>query len=62
MPSKLRIRYVKSAIGYSVRQKRTIAALGLRRLGDTVEHKDCPTVRGMIRRVQHLVRVEEVGA
>ena len=61
MASKLKIKYVKSAIGYSVRQKRTIAALGLRRLGDTVEQRDSPTVRGMIRKVQHLVQVEEVG-
>ena len=60
MPSKLRIKYVKSAIGYSSRQKRTITALGLRRLGDTVEHRDCPAIRGMVRRVQHLVQVEEV--
>ena len=60
MSDKLRIKYVKSAIGYSVRQKRTIKALGLRRLGQVVEHRDCPTTRGMIRRVQHLVRVEEV--
>ncbi|HUV94500.1 MAG TPA: 50S ribosomal protein L30 [Anaerolineae bacterium] len=62
MSSKLRIKYVKSAIGYSGRQKRTIAALGLRRLGDIVEQRDCPAIRGMIRRVQHLVQVEEVGA
>ena len=62
MPSKLRIKYVKSAIGYSARQKRTIAALGLRRLGDVVEQKDCPSARGMIRRVRHLVQVEEVEA
>ena len=61
MPVKLRIKYVKSAIGYSRRQKRTITALGLRRLGDIVEQRDCPVIRGMIRRVHHLVQVEEVG-
>ncbi len=61
MPVKLRIKYVKSAIGYSRRQKRTITALGLRRLGDIVEQRDCPVIRGMIRRVRHLVQVEEVG-
>jgi len=61
MPSRLRITYVKSAIGYTVRQKRTIEALGLRRLGDVVEQDDTPVIRGMVQKVQHLVRVEEVG-
>lgn len=60
MSSKLRIQYVKSAIGYSFRQKRTIRALGLRRLGDVVEQEDTPVIRGMIQKVRHLVRVEEV--
>ncbi|MGQ9598191.1 MAG: 50S ribosomal protein L30 [Anaerolineae bacterium] len=57
---KLRITWVKSAIGYSRRQKGTIRALGLRRLGDTVEMADSPTVRGMLNKVSHLVSVEEV--
>ena len=57
MANKLRIKYVKSAIGYNVRQKRTIRALGLRRLGDTVEQDDGPAIRGMVRRVRHLVSV-----
>jgi large subunit ribosomal protein L30 len=48
MPNKLRITYVRSAIGYNVRQKQTIRALGLRRLGDQVEHEDTPAIRGMI--------------
>jgi large subunit ribosomal protein L30 len=56
----LRITYVKSAIGYNVRQKRTIRALGLHHLGDVVEQNDTPPIRGMVDRVQHLVRVEEV--
>ncbi len=61
MPTKLlRITYVKSAIGYNVRQKRTIRALGLRRLGDSVKQEDTQPIRGMIDRVQHLVTVEEV--
>lgn len=55
----LRITWVKSAIGYKEDQKRTIKALGLRRLQQTVEHDDSPTVRGMINRVRHLVKVEE---
>jgi large subunit ribosomal protein L30 len=60
MSGKLRIKYVKSAIGYSVRQKRTIVSLGLHHLGDTVEQEDTPVIRGMLHKVQHLVRVEEV--
>ncbi len=61
MASKLRITYVRSAIGYNVRQKQTIRALGLTRLGATVEREDSPMVRGMISKVRHLVRVEEVN-
>ena len=57
---KLRITLVKSAIGYSVRHKATIRALGLRRLNQSVEHEDTSTVRGMLAKVNHLVRVEEV--
>jgi len=60
MSSKLRIKYVKSAIGYNIRQKRTIRALGLRHLGDIIEQDDTPVIRGMIHKVQHLVQVEEV--
>ena len=56
---KLRIKWVKSAIGYSERQKATIRALGLRRLYDEVEQTDQPAVRGMIAKVSHLVEVEE---
>ncbi|MBC8447832.1 MAG: 50S ribosomal protein L30 [Chloroflexi bacterium] len=60
-PKTLRITYVKSAIGYSQRQKATIRALGFHRLGDTVEHLDTPPIRGMIDKVGHLVAVEEMG-
>jgi large subunit ribosomal protein L30 len=59
--AKLRITWIKSAIGYQERQKLTIKALGLRRLHQTVEHADTPTMRGMVARVSHLVRVEEVA-
>jgi large subunit ribosomal protein L30 len=58
---KLRVTWVKSSIGYSRRQKGTIRALGLRRLGDVVEHNDTPEVRGMLNKVSHLVLVEEAG-
>ena len=57
---KLQIKWTKSSIGYSLRQKRTIRALGLRRLGDVVEQADSPVIRGMIGKVSHLVQVEEV--
>jgi large subunit ribosomal protein L30 len=59
-PKKLRITYVKSSIGYSKRHKDTVRALGLRRLNQTVEHDDTLSVRGMLAKVDHLVRVEEV--
>jgi len=60
MPEKLRVTYVRSAIGRNFRQKRTVQALGLRRLGDVVEHDDTPAIRGMVEKVSHLVEVEEV--
>jgi large subunit ribosomal protein L30 len=56
----LRITWVKSAIGYSKRQKDTIRALGLRRLNQTVEQRDTPVIRGMVDKVSHLVTVEEI--
>ena len=55
----LRITYTKSAIGYRQRQKDTIRKLGLRKLHQTVEHEDSPSVRGMIAKVNHLVEVDE---
>ena len=58
-PKKLRVTWVKSAIGYNVRQKGTIRALGLRHLGDVVEHDDSAAVRGMVAKVIHLVELEE---
>ncbi|GBD22326.1 50S ribosomal protein L30 [Thermomicrobium sp. CFH 73360] len=57
---RLRITYVKSMIGYREKQRETLRSLGLRRLGQSVEHPDTPSVRGMIAKVQHLVRVEEL--
>ena len=57
----LRVTLTKSPIGYSYRQKRTVRALGLRRMHQTVEQKDTPVIRGMIAKVEHLVMVEEVG-
>ena len=62
MPKKIRVTYVRSAIGRLERQKRTIVALGLRRLGDTGDLPDSPSVRGMVASVSHLVEVEEVAS
>ena len=50
---------VRSPIGYTKDQKQTVLALGLRRMHQTIEHKDTPALRGMIRKVIHLVQVEE---
>ncbi len=58
---RLRITWRKSAIGYRRDQKDTIRALGLKRLGHTVEHDDTPAIRGMVFKVRHLITVEEVG-
>lgn len=56
---RLRVTYSKSAIGYKKDQKATIAALGFKKLGQTVEQPDSPVIRGMIAKVVHLVTVEE---
>ena len=56
----LEITLVKSPIGYSARQKGTVRALGLRKMGQTVQQKDTSVVRGMINKVQHLVEVKEL--
>ena len=60
--STLKITLVRSLIGNTQRQRATVRSLGLRRIRQTVEHQDSPTLRGMIAKVQHLVRVEEVAS
>ena len=57
--SKLRITWVKSGIGYEKSQKKTLAALGFHRLNQSVVHEDSSSIRGMINKVRHLVKVEE---
>ncbi len=59
-PERVRITYVRSAIGHSKDQKATLKALGLRRLGQTVEHEATPSILGMVAKVKHLVEVEQV--
>ncbi len=57
--AKLRITWVKSGIGYNEVQKRTLKSLGLKRLNQSVIQNDLRSVRGMINKVKHLVKVEE---
>ena len=54
----VRVTLIHSPIGYPEPQKRTVRALGLYRMNQTIEHDDSPAVRGMITKVVHLVRVE----
>ena len=58
--TKLRITMVKSGIGYAEEQKRTLKALGLGRLNQSVVHEDSASLRGMVIKVRHLVKVEAV--
>ena len=60
MAEKLRITLVKSPIGAIPKQRATVEALGLKKLNKTVEMPDNSAVRGMIQRVRHLVKVEEI--
>jgi large subunit ribosomal protein L30 len=57
--AKIRVKWVKSSIGYNQRQRASLRGLGFRRLNQTVEVEDTPSVRGMIHRVTHLVVVLE---
>jgi len=59
--AKLRITWIKSGIGYTQDQKRTLKALGFHRLNQSVTQDDRPSVRGMINKVKHLVRLEETS-
>ena len=56
--TRLHVVWVKSGIGYNKIQKKTLKALGLRRLNQCVVHSDCAPIRGMINTVKHLVKVE----
>jgi large subunit ribosomal protein L30 len=56
---RIKVRWVKSQIGYDRRQRATLRGLGFRRLNQTVELEDTPAIRGMIRKVIHLVVLEE---
>jgi large subunit ribosomal protein L30 len=56
----IKITWTKSAIGYNGRQRDVIRALGLKRLHHSVVHEDSPTIMGMVNKVIHMLRVEEV--
>ncbi len=56
--AKIRVRQVKSGIGYAKDQRATLVGLGLRRMHQVVELEDTPSVRGMVNKISHLVRIE----
>ncbi len=56
----LRVRQIRSVVGRPAEQRRTVRALGLKRINDVAEHHDTPAIRGMIFKVKHLVEVEEL--
>lgn len=60
MASKIRIKQVRSAVGRQKIQRRTLAALGIRRHQQSVVHEDTPAIRGMIARIDYLLEVTEV--
>lgn len=62
MAKKLQITLKRSLIGRPEPQRKTVQALGLRKLHQTVEHQDNPAIRGMVDKVSHLVEVKEVEA
>ena len=58
--ARLQITQVRSQIGTTAQQRKNLAALGLRKINQTVEHDDSVIIKGMLERVKHLVKVEEV--
>lgn len=61
MAGKLRVTQIRSTISHIARNRATVRALGLRRIGDSVVIADNPATRGMVRQVRFLVEVEEIG-
>ncbi len=57
--SRLRITWKKSAIGYNKSQHKVVEALGLRSLNQAVEHDNSPQIKGMVKKIEHLLEVEE---
>ena len=59
MEKKIKITQIKSSIGYKQKAKLTLKALGLRKMHQSVEHLDTPSMRGMINKIDYLVKIEE---
>ena len=59
--TKIKIKQVRSKIDRPERQKRTLAALGLKKINHVVEHEDTPQILGMVNSIKHLIEVEEVN-
>jgi len=59
--AKIKVTKVKSAINRTKRQKLVLEALGLKKIGQSVEHENTPSILGMVRKVNHLVSVEEMS-
>lgn len=59
--SKLKITQVRGLVNTNQNQRRVMQSLGLRKIRHSVEHQDNPAIRGQIRKVAHLVQVEEIG-
>ena len=57
---KLKITQIKSAIGHNVKAKRTLSALGIKKMNSNVTHNDTPQIRGMINAINFLLEVEEI--
>ena len=60
MAKKLRVTLVRSVIGQKPDKRETVRSLGLKKINSVVEHEDNPSIRGMVRSVEHLVKVEEI--
>ncbi len=58
--AKIKVTQTRSRIGSTLRQKRTLDALGLTKMGNPKVHEDTPVIMGMVRKVAHLVKVEKV--
>ncbi len=58
--SKIRVTQIRSKIGRPERQKRTLTALGLKKINQSVDHEATPQILGMVNAVKHLVKVEEI--
>ncbi len=58
--AKVRITQIKSRIGQSETQKRTLDALGIRKMHQTVEHDDTPQIMGMVSKLRHLLKVQKL--